>query len=148
MTYDVSVGLPPESLSWRIWPVTRNWPLSGGVAIFALGLSAAAMWSFGSGWYAFITLAVLTAATARHYFPTRYHLTGDGVAVVGPTARVQRPWSAFRAVFDQGDRLVLSPVSDPASPLVRRRGVTLLLGDNPAAVREFVQSHLTLPESQ
>lgn len=137
---------PQDPLAWTVWPAARNWPLSLGVACFILGLSAGALISFSSAWYAFITLAVLTMATASHYFPTHYRLTSDELEVRAPLQQVKRPWSAFRAVFDEGDRLILSPISNPRSPLVRRRGVTLMLGEGAELVRQYVATNMASQE--
>lgn len=133
--YETPAG---DALHWRLWPAGRKPLLSLAVALFALLLSLGAMASFGSGWYAFITLVVLTLALAPHYFPASYRLDGRTVRVSGAGRLVERPWSAFRAVVVLPDRVILSPLSDATSWLARRRSVTLMLADNGPEVLDFI----------
>lgn len=114
------------------------------VALLALLLSLGAMASFGSGWYAFITLAVLTLALAPHYFPTHYRLDDQTVSVRGPGKHVERPWEAFRLAVVLADRVVLSPLSNLDSWIARRRSVTLLFGNSEDEIMAFVQRHVTV----
>jgi hypothetical protein len=132
----------PERLEWRVWPAAQKPGLSIAVAVLALVLSFGAMWSFGSGWYAFITLAVLTLSLAPYYFPSQYSLNEQTVTVKGPGKRVERPWEAFRAAVALPDRVVLSPLSNVNSWIARRRSVTLLFDDNKAEIMAIVSRHV------
>ncbi|MGE5532165.1 MAG: hypothetical protein ACM3VW_08635 [Bacteroidota bacterium] len=131
-----------ERLEWRVWPAAQKPGLSIAVGLLALALSFGAMWSFGSGWYAFITLAVLTLSLAPHYFPSRYCLDKQTVMETGPGKRVERPWEAFRVAVVLQDRVVLSPLSNVNSWIARRRSVTLLFADNEAEVMAIVGRHV------
>jgi hypothetical protein len=132
----------PERLEWRVWPAAQKPGLSIAVAVLALVLSFGAMWSFGSGWYAFITLAVLTLSLAPYYFPSQYCLDEQAVTVKGPGKRVQRPWEAFRVAVALPDRVVLSPLSNVNSWIARRRSVALLFDNNEAEVMAIVRRHV------
>ena len=137
-----------DELRWVVWPCRKTPLLSLAVALLVLGLSAGAMISFGSGWYAFIVLAVLTVALAPHYFPTTYILGPHGVHIRTPFTRIERSWESFRAIYCYEQMMVLSPVSDPNSGLTRRRGVVLRLGDNPEAVEQFVRAHVNCTQTE
>jgi hypothetical protein len=126
-------------LDWEAWPARQRPGLSAGVALLILGLSLGATLVYGSGWYGFITLMVLTGTLAPHFFPTRYCLDDAGVHWQRLTGRGQRPWSALRAWWDLGDRVLLGPGPRLSGWLARKRGVTLLLGGQ----REAVVAELT-----
>lgn len=121
-------------LDWEVWPARQRPGRSAGVALLILGLSLGATLAYGSGWYGFITLMVLTGALAPHFFPTRYCLDDAGVQWQRLTGRGQRPWAALRAWWDLGDRVLLGPGPRLSGWLARKRGVTLLLGSRRAAV--------------
>ncbi|MHB8996055.1 MAG: hypothetical protein ACYC63_12485 [Armatimonadota bacterium] len=132
----------PERLEWRVWPAAQRPGLSIGVALLVLALSLGAMWSFGSGWYAFITLAVLTLSLAPHYFPSTNRLDEQTVMVNGPGKRVERPWEAFRVAVELPDRVVLSPLSKVDGWIARRRSVTLMFCDNKEEVMAVIGRHV------
>lgn len=127
-----------ERLCWQVWPAAQRPVLSVAVALLGLAVSLGAMWSLESGWYAFITLAVLTAALAPHYLPSEYELDSEGVQVRSFGRRLGRPWSAFRLAVVLPDRVVLSPLSEFERLIARRRSVTLRLGEQPEAVVAYV----------
>lgn len=134
-------------LVWVAWPARQRPGLSAGVALLILGLSLGAMAAYGSGWYGFITLVILTGTLTPHYFPTRYGFDERGVSWQRLTGRGQRPWSALRAWWDMGDRVLLGPGPRLAGWLARKRGVTLLLGDQRAAVVAELTRRLGPPVS-
>lgn len=140
----VQPGPAGEVLQWRVWPAQKKPGLSVAVALLALALSFGAMVSFGSGWYAFITLAVLAMVLAPHYFPTAYRLDSQTVTVRGQGKVVERPWEAFRLALVLPDRVVLSPLSNVDSWVARRRSVTLLFGDCQDEIMALVQRHVTV----
>lgn len=123
-------------LEWTVWPARQRPILSIIVAVFALALSAGAMWSFGSGWYAFITLAVLALALADHYFPTRYRLGEQGVRRSGAGQVAEYQWEQFKSGLALPDRLILSRSR-------RRRVVVRLNGDRDAIIA-LVAAHVPL----
>lgn len=131
-----------EALQWRVWPAQQRPGLSVAVALLVLALSFGAMVSFDSGWYAFLTLAVLALALAPHYFPTHYRLDDQTVSVQGPGKRVERPWEAFRVAVAQSDRVTLSPLTNIDRWIARRRSVTLLFGDHEAEIMAAVRRHV------
>jgi hypothetical protein len=133
-----------ERLEWRVWPAGQRPGVSIMVAALVLALSLEAMSSFGSGWYAFITLVVLTLSLAPYYFPSRYCLDGQTVTVKGPGKRVERPWEAFRVAVALPDRVVLSPLTKVDSWIARRRSVTLLFCDNKEEVMAVVGRHVDI----
>lgn len=131
-----------EALEWRVWPAAQRPGLSVVVALLALALSLGAMVSFGSGWYAFVTLAVLTASLAPHYFPTHYRLDDQTVSVRGAGKHVERPWAAFRLAVVGPDRVILSPLTNIDSWIARRRSVILLFGDHETQIMAAVRGHV------
>ena len=58
----------PAALSWTVWPAAKRPWLSVLVALFCLALAGGAAWSFGSQWYALITLVVLAVALLHYGF--------------------------------------------------------------------------------
>lgn len=138
----------PETLEWQLWPAAQRPVISVAVVALALVLAWVAIWSFGSAWYGFITLLVLAMALASHYFPTTYHLDEARVVTRGGAGNVEREWEAFRLAVDLGDRIVLSPLSDPRKWLARRRSVTLLLAGNHDEVLAFVARHVAVRPEQ
>lgn len=125
-----------------MWPAAQRPGLSIVVAVFGFVLAGVAIWTFGSPWYGFITLMVLAGALGAHYFPTTYRLDDAGVTVRSGGSKAERSWEAWRAAFDRGDRIVLSPLSDPESWAARRRSVTLRLAGNHDEVLAFVARHV------
>lgn len=106
----------PATLTWTVWPAAKRPWLSGFVVVFCLALAGGAWWSFGSKWYALITLVVLAVALGAHFFPTRYTVDAGGVRVRRFLYDRQRPWEAFRVCFVMRNGLLLSYYGSPASP--------------------------------
>lgn len=134
-------------LVWQVWPAAQCPALSIVIALGCLALSFGAMWSLENGWYAFITLAVLTLALSPHYFPTAYQLDDEGVSIRSFGNQIQRPWSAFRLAIVLPDRVVLSPLSAADRWLARRRSVELRFQGNQTQVIDFVQKRVQLREA-
>jgi hypothetical protein len=141
----------PETLTWTVWPAAKRPGLSVTVAVLSLALSGVAWWSFGSKWYAVITLVVLTGALARHFFRTRYDLEAEGVRRRCFLTDQRWPWASFRMAIAGPDGMLLSPHGPPDAPPTSRRFWKQVVAiyfpaDGADAVRACVAARLPLRE--
>lgn len=99
-------------------------------------------WSLsGSAWLGGFAGIVLVASLSSFFFPTRYRLDADGVRVVNLLYRRTRPWSEFRGLSRQDNRLKLLTLPYD-SRLDNYRGMLLILPDDTEPVLAFVRSRI------
>ena len=97
--------------------------------------------SFQSVSFAFLALALLTAAMSRYFFATRYVLDARGFTISHIGTR-KYSWTNFRRVVRHSDGVFLSPFAKPHR-LDTFRG-QFLRSKKPAEIYHVVQQHINI----
>jgi hypothetical protein len=94
---------------WTAHPFRRD-PQRGVLVLAVIAGIAGALWVATTSvvWALFAAL-VLLLSLESFYFPTRYHLGAEVVRVSRVFSKSERPWSAFRRVYEDARGLTLSP---------------------------------------
>ncbi len=135
-----SQGSRPASggLSWTSHPVRDDpgWK-SGGLVLAISGFSVGVYFSLESLVLSFVSFTILGSSMSRYFFPVRYSLTEQEVAVkhAGWTRRI--PWERFRNHYVHREGVFLTPFGVP-SRLDAFRGCFLRFKDNRNEVLDFV----------
>ena len=129
-----------SSKTWTSHPL-REEPLAKSVALVLIILCVAFIVgiSFQSITFALLSLALLTAAMSRYFFPTRYILDNRGFTISHIGTR-KYLWTNFRRVARHSDGVFLSPFAKPHR-LDTFRG-QFLRSKNPAEIYHVVQKHI------
>ena len=130
-----------STLTWISHPLVER-PLTSTALIgFIIGLLIVIKISFEAWFWVIFSVIVLCLSLARYFFPTRYELTGDKVAIKLLMVKQSRPWSYFKTFYKSARGVVLSPFPKP-SRLDTYRGFHLLCYQNRDEVLEFVSTKL------
>ena len=125
-------------LSWRSHPARRN-PRRTAVAIVAIVVVSIACALVGRSilWGGFAGL-VLVFSLDTYFFPCRYFLRDDRIAVKRPFSSSTREWSTFRRVYRDPRGLTLSPY-DRRTMLEPYRALRILFDGGDAG---RIESHI------
>jgi hypothetical protein len=127
-----------ESLDWTSWPLLRS-PVRAAVAVVFVGLMAWTIQSmFRTTYFTVVAVLLVWGQVAGFFLPTRFSLTGKGVAVRGLVSRKEKGWGDFRSYYVDREGLLLSPFIE-RSRLERFRGMSLQFHGNRDEVVAFVE---------
>lgn len=131
------------SKTWTSHPL-REEPLAKSALLILtiLGVAFIVGVSFQSISFAFLSLALLTAAMTRYFFTTRYVLDDRGFTISHIGTRRQYLWTNFRRATRHPDGIFLSPFAKPHR-LDTFRG-QFLRSKNPAEIYHVVQKHIAI----
>ncbi|MFH1690352.1 MAG: hypothetical protein ABIE42_08955, partial [Candidatus Eisenbacteria bacterium] len=89
-------------------------------------------------YFTVVAVLLVWGQVAGFFLPTRFSLTGKGVAVSGLVSRKEKGWGDFRSYYVDREGLLLSPFIE-RSRLERFRGVSLQFHGNRDEVVAFVE---------
>ena len=132
-----------SSKTWTSHPL-REEPLAKSVLLVLIILSVAFIvgMSFQSISFAFLSLALLTAAMSRYLFITRYVIDAHGFTISHIGMHRQYLWTNFRRVTIHPDGVFLSPFVKPHR-LDTFHG-QFLRSKNPAEIYHAVEKHIAI----
>ena len=127
-----------ESLFWTSWPMLRS-PVRAALAVAFVALMAWTIQSwFSTTYFTVVAVLLVWGQVAGFFLPTRFALTGKGVAVRGLVSKREKDWTEFRSYYIDREGLLLSPFIE-RSRLERFRGVSLQFHGNRDEVVAFVE---------
>lgn len=95
--------------AWTAHPFRRE-PQRGALVLAIIaGIAGAIFYVTTSVFWAFFSILVLFFSLEGFYLPTHYQLLPDRVHVSRVFSKSERPWSAFRRVYEDARGLTLSP---------------------------------------
>lgn len=138
-------GISSE-LAWRSHPARRHPGRAAAVVVFHLvlcGLLAQYTQSLG---FAVVLTLVLFISLSAFFFPTRYHLSEQGIRVKTLITTFERPWSTYRSHWPDKNGVLLSPFPG-RSRLENFRGLFVRFEGNREEVLAFVKRFVAPPEA-
>ena len=131
------------SKTWTSHPL-REEPLAKSFLLVLIILSVASIVgvSFQSITFALLSVALLTAAMTRYFFPTCYIIDDRGFTIAHIGTRRQYLWTNFRRAAIHPDGVFLSPFAKPHR-LDTFRG-QFLRSKNPSEIYHVVQKYIAI----
>ena len=128
-------------LEWVSHPARRNMKVTISVSLFLAVLIFLVYVLTYSIFFTVLAIIILYASLAAFYFPTRYRLDSEKIAVKTMTQTLHKNWSQYRSYYPDKNGVLLSPFVRP-SRLENFRGLYIRFGDNREEVTSFIKKRM------
>ncbi|MCP4544990.1 MAG: hypothetical protein GY835_00835 [bacterium] len=130
-----------DKIEWSVFLLEKN-PGRGVMALAVVAFTAYFVWSLmESAWLTGVSVFILIASLSTFFFPTRFRLDAETVAVRNLFYWRTRKWSEFRGMRRNGDKIKLVTFTRD-SRLDNYRGMLIMLPEDDEAVLDFIRLRL------
>ena len=136
-----------DELTWRCHPARRQPGKAALVLVVLAGLFVLLALYTTSIPFALVLTLVLFLSLSAFYFPTWYHVSGQGIRVKTLITRFERPWNTYRSHWPDQNGVLLSPFPRK-SRLENFRGLFVRFEDNRDEVLAYVRRYVPAPEPE
>ena len=126
---------------WVVHPLFDNPGRSVFLVLFLIFLVIGIQFLFGSLGITFLSTFFLFGSIRQYFFPFRYEIYDDKIAISSFFFKQDRLWNEFRSCYVDQHGILLSPFSKP-SRLESFRGIYVRFGLDRSVVQDLVQSKI------
>ena len=140
--------MPTRNLPQYVWvvhPLLDSPRKSVLLVLFLFFLVIGIQFLFGSLGLTLLSTFFLFGSLRQYFFPFRYEVHDDRIAISSFFFKQNRLWNEFRSYYIDQHGILLSPFSKP-SRLESFRGIYVRFGLDKSVVRELIQSKVVIED--